>query len=170
MFERNCSRYFLQETNDESLSSVRVPGKREDFPGSIETNGLIPLIYVGRYPRNFYYALLFFFFFFKLHVSSDRNHSILLIPPRLFFFSNFRSICYICQLFSNRFRPLFFLSFFFFARVKEKRKVKKKNGRTGGGEKGGKIRKPYKPVTGLSGIYLSSPLLPPSVFLLSVIH
>lgn len=64
MFERNCSRYFLQETNDESLSSVRVPGKREDFPGSIETNGLISLIYVGRYPRNFYYALLFFFFLF----------------------------------------------------------------------------------------------------------
>lgn len=84
MFERNCSRYFLQETNDESLPSVRVSGKREDFPGNIETNGLISLIYVERYPP---FLPRYFFFLNYTYDSLIRDQSFhLLIPPRLFLF------------------------------------------------------------------------------------
>lgn len=110
MFERNCSRYFLQETNDESLSSVRVPGKREDFPGSIETNGLIPLIYVGRYPRNFYYALLFFFFSFLNYTYHPEE----IIPFFLFLLGSFSFLISVPSVISaNCFRIVFVLYFFF---------------------------------------------------------
>lgn len=114
----------------------------------------------------------YFFFFSFLNYTYHPTEIILFF---LFLLGSFSFLISVPSVISaNCFRIVFVLYFFFlsffFARVKEKRKVKKKNGRTGGGEKGGKIRKPYKPVTRLSGIYLSSPLLSPPVFLLSVIH
>ena len=105
---------------------------------------------------HFYRAI----FFFKLYVRFSHPREII---PSSYSSSTFSFLISLSSVISaNCFRIVFVLYFFFlsFFLFFFTRKVKKKNGRTGGGWK---IRKPHKPVTGLSGIYLSSPL-PPRFF------